>query len=127
MLRNKLIDELKLNNRSHQIDQLLFSADACIERDAEYNQICTEDENSRNSTLMSALDHLSDYQKEAMFLKFTNGFNYEQISAILGISIAFCQDSYLSYNQTIKTFIDRKVVNRIYYFSEELFISGFDF
>ena len=88
MLRNKLIDELKLNNRSHQIDQLLFSADAGIERDAEYNQICTEDENSRNSTLMSALDHLSDYQKEAMFLKFTNGFNYEQISAILGISVA---------------------------------------
>lgn len=88
MLRNKMIDEIKLINRSKRIDNLIFNTSSNIEMDAEHKHIRLEEEMKRNSMLTSALDQLSSRQKEAMFLKYSNELSYEQISEVMGISIA---------------------------------------
>lgn len=88
MLRNRLIDEIKLQNRIREKDQELLRSDVCFEQDAESRYIRIEDESERSLAFSAALDQLSDYQKEALFLKFSNGFSYEQISTVLGINIA---------------------------------------
>ncbi|MDP4240364.1 MAG: sigma-70 family RNA polymerase sigma factor [Bacteroidota bacterium] len=88
LLRNKVIDEIKRINRSKRIDNLIFNSSSSIEMDAEYHLIGFEEENKKNAKLNSALEKLSVHQKEAMFLKYTNDFSYEQISEVMGISIA---------------------------------------
>lgn len=88
LLRNKMIDEIKLINRSKRIDTLIFNSKSSFEMDAEFRHISFENESRRNSLLTSSLDQLSTHQKEAMFLKYSNGFSYEQISEVMGISVA---------------------------------------
>lgn len=88
LLRNTMIDEIKLIYRSKKTDNLIFNTESSFQMDAEHLHIGFEEEIIRNSMLTSALDQLSTHQKEAMFLKYTDGFSYEQISDVMGISIA---------------------------------------
>lgn len=88
LLRNKMIDEIKLINRSKRIDHLIFSSTDNSEPDAEHQYIDIEDEHKRNNLLTSALNQLSSHQKEAMHLKFASELSYEQIAVVMGINIA---------------------------------------
>jgi len=88
LLRNKMMDEIKRKSRSKKIDNLIFDAGCCSEMDVEHHLIGLEEESRRNDLLTSALNQLSAHQKEVMFLKYSNGLNYEQISQVMGISIA---------------------------------------
>jgi len=88
LLRNKMIDEIKLINRSKRIGHLIFSSIGNSEPDAEHQYIDNEEEQNRNSLLTSALSQLSPHQKEAMHLKFSSGLTYEQIALVMGISTA---------------------------------------
>ena len=87
MLRNKMIDEIKLINRSKKIDSLIFNTNSSFEMDAEHHHISLEEEIEKSNMLTIALAQLSTHQKEAMFLKYSNDFSYEQISEVMGISI----------------------------------------
>ena len=80
LLRNQLIDEIKLIDKKRSNDQLFASFDDCCEFDAEQIHIALEDEHQRSSLLSSAIDKLSSHQKEIMFLKFSNGLSYEEIA-----------------------------------------------
>lgn len=88
LLRNKLIDEIKMIKKSMKIDNYIFTSNKNFEINAESQCIIVEEDNHRNRTLASALDELSARQREAMFLKYADGLYYEQISEVLGISIA---------------------------------------
>jgi RNA polymerase sigma factor (sigma-70 family) len=88
LLRNKMIDEIKLINRNKRTGNLIFNCNNNFETDAEHRHIGSEDELRRDRLLTSALDELSAHQKEAMFLKYSSGFSYEQISEVMDISIA---------------------------------------
>jgi RNA polymerase sigma factor (sigma-70 family) len=88
LLRNKMIDEIKIINRSRKIDNLIFNTNNSFEMDAEHHHIGLEEEIEKNSMLTMALAQLSTHQKEAMFLRYSNGFSYEQISEVMVISIA---------------------------------------
>lgn len=88
LLRNRMIDEIKFINRSKKIDNLIFNINSDFEMDAEHHHIGLEEESERNKILTKALEQLSTHQREAMFLKYSNGFSYEQISEVMGISIA---------------------------------------
>ena len=88
LLRNKIIDEIKRINRGKKIDNLIFIAESSFELDVEHYQIQFEDETKRNDRLSSALDQLSAHQKEAMFLKYSECFSYEQISEAMGMNVA---------------------------------------
>jgi len=88
LLRNTLIDEIKLINRSKKIDHLLFNASTGFETDVEHQYIGIEDENKKNRRISFALNQLSIHQREAMFLKYSDGLSYEVISQVMGISVA---------------------------------------
>ena len=88
LLRNTIIDEIKLINRSKRIDNLMFNSSSGFEIDAEHHHIGFEEETERNSMITSALNQLSTHQKEAMYLKFSDNLSYELISKVMGISIA---------------------------------------
>ncbi len=88
LLRNKLIDEIKLINRSKKIDHLIFSSNHNYEIDSEHQHISLEEEILRDQMINSALNLLTTHQKEAMFLKYSDGLSYEMISIVMGISIA---------------------------------------
>ena len=88
LLRNKIIDEIKLINRRKNIDDLIFAPGNGFEIDAEHQQISFEEETERDRRMNTALDQLSVHQKEAMFLKYADGLSYELISQIMGISVA---------------------------------------
>ena len=88
LLRNKMIDELKLHHRSRKNDLLMFNTDTRFELDAEYHRIGIEEEITRESLLASVLEQLSAHQKEVLYLRYSKGFSYEEVSEVMGISIA---------------------------------------
>ena len=88
LLRNKIIDGIKLINRNRRIDNLIFNTNSSSENDAEHQRIDLEEETKRDRMINSALNQLSAHQKEAMFLKYSDGLSYELISQVMGISIA---------------------------------------
>lgn len=88
MLRNQIFDEIKLITKSQKTNKLIFTSGNTFEMDSEYLQIAREDEKKRESLITLALDQLSAHQKEAMILKYSNDFSYEQISQVMGIGVA---------------------------------------
>ena len=88
LLRNAIIDEIKLIERRRKIEDQIFSKYNNPDTDAECQFIGGEEETQTYSLINTALNRLSQHQKEAMFLKYSNGLSYEQISLVMGISIA---------------------------------------
>jgi len=87
-LRNKLMEELKSKNR--RID-LLKSISLDIPKydiSIEQSKVISEERELRNIILAKALSKLSDYQVEALHLKYSQGFEYDKIAEILQIDIA---------------------------------------
>jgi len=87
-LRNKLLEELRSKNRKMGIVKLISYEDACHEISAEQSIVSSEEDQIRSQIMDNALNTLSDYQKEAIFLKYSQGFEYEKIAEILKIDIA---------------------------------------
>ena len=48
----------------------------------------SEEEQSRLVIMKAALSRLSDYQREALFLKYSQGLEYEKIAELLEIDIS---------------------------------------
>ena len=88
MVRNKIIDEIKLINRVKRNNNLIGNAIVPFVRDAEYQYINAEENLKRNTSLSIALDQLSAHQKESMYLKYAQCHTYDQISEVMGISVA---------------------------------------
>jgi len=88
MLRNKIIDEIKLINRTKKINNLIGNTTTNFVNDAEYQYINAEENLKRNTNLSIALDQLSPHQRESMFLKYAQCHSYDQISETMGISVA---------------------------------------
>ncbi len=53
----------------------------------EHNIILKEDSDRKNQLMVNALNNLTSRQMEAIYLKFINEFNYEEISDLLGMSV----------------------------------------
>lgn len=87
-LRNKLLEELRTKNRRSDIARSIFLDDSAHEISAEQSAIHSEEEHFRTRTMNAALNKLSDYQKEAVFLKYSQGLEYEKIAELLEIDIS---------------------------------------
>lgn len=86
-LRNKLLEELRSKNRRTDIAKSISYSDTYYENSAEQSTIHSEEEHFLRRKMEAALNTLSDYQREAIFLKYSQGLGYEMIAAILGIDI----------------------------------------
>jgi RNA polymerase sigma factor (sigma-70 family) len=87
-LRNKLFEEYRTkSHRSNNIKHVT-SDEIMFDESMEQITIKSEEELSRRRILEAALGSLSNYQREAIFLKYSQGFSYEKIAEILDIDVA---------------------------------------
>ncbi len=86
-LRNKILEELRSRNRKTEIDTLIFNSGIASNLSSEQLLILNEEDNEKLKAVENALSQLSISQKEAIYLRYTNGYNYEQIAEIMDISI----------------------------------------
>ena len=87
-LRNKLLEELRSKNRRSRItNSISFETDK-HDISIEQIKVQSEEKERRSMIIAKALDRLSDYQIEAVFLKYSQGFDYEKIGEMLGIDVA---------------------------------------
>ncbi len=87
-LRNKLLEESRSRHRREKIGESLpFYVDN-QDKNAEETLVSSEEEQRIRQLLDAALKFLSDRQREAIFLKFTEDLDYGDIAEILEIDIA---------------------------------------
>lgn len=87
-LRNKLLEEMRSKNRRSDIVRYITLDNATLEISAEQKIVQSEEEHSQTRIMNAALNTLSDYQKEAIYLKYSQGLEYAKIAELLGIDIS---------------------------------------
>ena len=87
-LHNRLLDESRSKIRRTDIARSVSFGDDRNEISAEQSIVSSEEEQVRAKIIEKALNALSVYQKEAIFLKYSQGFDYNKIAEILEIDIA---------------------------------------
>jgi RNA polymerase sigma factor (sigma-70 family) len=89
--RRKLFRKLKSENRYDLRDEAVeypFEVMYSIE----HEMVLDENRNRRNLLFVNALQQLSPRQKEAIYLKFTSGLAYEEVSGIMEMSLEACRN-----------------------------------
>lgn len=87
-LRNKLLEELRSHKRKQTILNNLAVTDTDISISAEHKLIQNEERINIQKELNSALEELTDRQREIIYLKYTKGFNHAEIAELLQIDQA---------------------------------------
>lgn len=83
--RRKLIRQLR--GESHYRDDLAKEVEFVVHYSIEQEIITEEHRNNVSRELNQAIKQLSPRQKEAIYLKFTEGLDYKEISDILGMGV----------------------------------------
>lgn len=115
-LRNKLLEELRSKNRRTDISKSISFGDDRNEMSAEQSIISSEEEQLRAKIIENALNALSDYQKEAIFLKYSQGFDYKKIAEILEIDIASARTLIYRSLKSVKESINGKTQILLFFF-----------
>jgi RNA polymerase sigma factor (sigma-70 family) len=87
-LRNKLFEEIRTSRRKKTIEDSLKPNLYDYGKDAEEIIVRSEEEQRRKRILDRAIESLSIRQREILFLKYTEGLDYEAIAEVLGIDVA---------------------------------------
>ena len=87
-LRNQLLEELRTKTRRSDIVRSITVDDKNYEVSPEQTIMQSEEERSRVVIMNTALSKLSDYQREALFLKYSQDLEYEKIAELLEIDIS---------------------------------------
>ncbi len=87
-LRNKIFEELRTSKRKQVVLDVIKEDSSLLEKDAEDSIIAAEKTLIIKEKIENALNNLSDRQKEAIFLKYTEGFDYDEIAYLLGMDKA---------------------------------------
>jgi RNA polymerase sigma factor (sigma-70 family) len=116
-LRNKIFEELRSKNRKQEIHLQISLKENIIDKYPEQTIIESEESNRVRILIGKALAKLSDRQREIVYLKYTKGFNYDEIAETLQIDKASART--LLY-RTLKTIKDNFGDNSIIL----MFISG---
>ena len=86
--RNKLFEELRKDKRNkHILTFLPIETEQC-EKSHEQMIVDSEEQIVIRRKLTSIINELSGHQQEIIYLKYTEGFSYEEISKMLSINIA---------------------------------------
>ncbi|HZK97248.1 MAG TPA: sigma-70 family RNA polymerase sigma factor [Prolixibacteraceae bacterium] len=115
-LRNKLLEELRSKNRRTDISKSISFDDDRNEMSAEQSIVSSEEEHLRAKIIEKALNSLSDYQKEAIFLKYSQGFDYKKIAEILEIDIASARTLIYRSLKLVKESINGKIQILFFFF-----------
>jgi RNA polymerase sigma factor (sigma-70 family) len=96
-LLRALLQEKKYNLKEKDEDYV-FEITYSIEHDI----IMEEHADQKLKYLQKALNNLTPRQKEAVYLKFTEGLEYEEISEIMGMSVESCRNLIYKAIKTLK-------------------------
>lgn len=85
-LKRNLIKKLQSNRKVFHLSMVKF-IEFDVEYSIEYQMIEDEGKEAINRKLLNALNQLPTKQKEAVFLRFNQSLEYEEVAAILEISV----------------------------------------
>lgn len=100
-LRNKILEELRSKNRKLTIEKLLVDDDA-YEQPAEWQMIDSEEIKSISQKIGSSIAKLPARQREIIYLRYTEGLNYDEIAELLQIDKASARTLLYRSLKTIK-------------------------
>lgn len=115
-LRNKLLEELRSKSRRTDIIHSISDNNPVHEISAEQSTVLSEEENFRTLTINKALSKLSDYQKEAIYLKYSQGLEYDKIAELLGIDISSVRTLIYRALKKVKEEINSKTQLLLFFF-----------
>ena len=115
-LRYKLLEELRSKNRRIDIANSISLSDSDSEMSTEQSIVHSEEEQLRTDVVTAALNTLSDHQKEAIFLKYSQGLDYEQIAELLNIDISSARTLVYRSLKKVKDSIFRKTQLFLFFF-----------
>lgn len=87
-LRNEILQNIRSMHRKQLLENNLFRKTNNLEEHVEQKWMANEAEWEVRFIIQSALSTLTEHQKEALYLKYTEGCDYDQISSIMDISVA---------------------------------------
>jgi len=109
-LRNKIIEELRSKKRKQDIINLIDGDDLLFENNAEQKIIDSEKDKSIKSRIDSLLAQLPSRQKEIIYLKYTEGLNYDDIAELLQIDKASARTLLYRTLKTIKEQLSNNIL-----------------
>jgi RNA polymerase sigma factor (sigma-70 family) len=109
-LRNKIIEELRSKKRKQNIINLIDGDDLLFENNAEQKIIDSEKDKSIKSRIDSLLAQLPSRQKEIIYLKYTEGLDYDDIAELLQIDKASARTLLYRTLKTIKEQLSNNVL-----------------
>lgn len=116
-LRNKIIEEARSHTRKKKIEELLVHDINSQSLSAEELIVCSEEENFQKKIINSAMEGLSEHQREAIFLKYSEDLSYDDIAIVLDIDIASVRTLMYRTLKKIKESITKKGVFFFSFFS----------
>lgn len=87
-LRNKILEELRTSNRRKITSQEVIDKSSTMVVSVEQSIVQNEEEQIRLEMMHAAIGQLTDYQREAIFLRYSQDFGYEEIAEILNIDVS---------------------------------------
>ena len=84
----RALEQEKRYNLKEKNEENVFEITYSIEHDI----ILAEEANQKLKYLQKALNNLTPRQKEAVYLKFTEGLEYEEISEMMSMSVESCRN-----------------------------------
>jgi RNA polymerase sigma factor (sigma-70 family) len=119
-LRNKLLEELRSKNRHGDIIRSMSYGGSDYEVSVEEIKVNAEEEQYISKIVAEALDKLSPYQKEVIFLKYSYGLDYEKIAEIMEIDIASARTLIYRSLKKVKESIGKKAAIMLFFFFRSL-------
>jgi len=121
-LRNKIIEEIRSQTRKKKIEESLMHDVNNQSQSAEEVIVSSEEENFQKRIINSAMEDLSEHQREAIFLKYSEDLSYEDIAIVLDIDISSVRTLMYRTLKKIKESIAKKGVFFFSIFSNVRFI-----
>jgi len=87
-LRNKLFEELRSEKRKKNILKLWPESEIQPEKTAEHSAIVSEEKKSMEAKIKQVMSKLTDHQRELIHLKYSEGFQNNEIAEMLNIDVA---------------------------------------
>lgn len=109
-LRNKILEELRSKNKKQNIIEQFSEKDNEYEQHAEQLMIDSEEKKGIMNTIGLSIAKLPNRQKEIIYLKYTEGLNYDVIAEILQIDKASARTLLYRSLKTIKERLSNNIL-----------------
>lgn len=117
-LKRNLIKKLKTSRR-FDIGDLTEGKINDLEFSVEYEMIEKEQDEKIRKKVIEALDQLPNKQKEAVYLRFNESMDYQDIATILGINIESVRKQVYRALKTVREFVDNKSFTILFHFLQK--------